>query len=259
MKRNASLFGRHSATCARTAFAITLFSTTLGAIPGRAASECAAFTATMKVNGQVQRIFSTPDKETFTPPAGAILEVRGTYVEFDVALDTFAVSNNVLTGAPSQHQITPGRTALFTKKVANFGKISGQIDLELDDSGQNLDMRRKGSGETSLKIQAKDCNQGGIFQMEPEPSTYEANTLAAPFRYCYQANATSPRFFTNGVVLGYDSPQSSKVVKGAGTQAVWQVQSGGRVGAVLGEDALQALDDAGSSAVKACPNQTPHS
>lgn len=258
MKRIQIMLFRNGAVRARSTFAIALMSATLYAVPSRAASECAVFTATMKVNGQMQRIFTTPTKETFTPPVGATLEVRGTYVEFDVALDNFAVSNNVLTGATAQHQITMERTALFTTKASNAGAIGGQIDLELDDSGQNLDMRRK-NGEKSIRIQAKDCDQGGILQLEPEPAIFELNVLTAPFQYCYQANATSPRFFTNGVVLGYDSPQSAKVVKSARTQAQWQVQSGGRVGAVLGEDALEALQDAGSAALKACPNQTPHS
>jgi len=242
----------------RGAVAIAILGGVLGAIPMKAASECAVFTATMKVNGAIQRVFTTPTKETFTPPAGATLEVRGTYVEFDVALDNFAVSNNVLTGAPSPHQITPGRTPLFTRKVSNVGNIGGQIELELDDSGQNLVMRRKGTAEKSIKIQAKDCNQGGIFQLEPEPAAAESNSLASGFKYCFQASPTDKRFFTNGVVLGYDSPQAAKTIRGSATTALWQVRSGGRIGAVLGEDALEALQDEGSAALAACPNQTPH-
>jgi len=241
----------------RSVLTVTLIGGMLGVVPVKAASDCAVFTATMKLGGVVQRVFTTPAKETFTPPVGAILEVRGTYAEFDVALDNFAVSNNVLTGAPSPHQITPGRTPLFANKVSNIGTIGGEIDIELSDSGQNLDMRRKGSGEKSIKIQAKDCNQGGIFQLEPEPGAYEFNVLAAGFKYCFQATRTEKRFFTNGVVLGYDSPQAAKTVQGGAQKALWQVQGGGRIGAVLGGDALLALQDAGAAAVAACPNQTP--
>lgn len=43
-------------------------------------------------------------------------------------------------------------------------------------------------GSIDMKIQAKDCDQGGVFQMEPEPSTTEVNRLAPGFRYCYQAS-----------------------------------------------------------------------
>jgi len=239
------------------AFTIAIIGGTLSASPLKAASECATFTATMKLNGTVQRVFTTPTDEKFTPPAGATLEVRGTYADFDVALDNFAVTNNVLTGAPSAHQITPGRTPLFTSKLSNIGTIGGEVDLELDVSGQNLIMRRKGSGEKSMKIQAKDCNQGGMFQLEPEPAASESNLLAAGFKYCFQATRTAKRFFTNGVVLGYDSPQAAKQVQGTAKKALWQVQNGGRVGAVLGGDALIALQDEGAAALAACPNQTP--
>jgi hypothetical protein len=227
------------------------------AAPAKAASDCAVYTATMKVGGVVQRVFTTPVQVKFTPPPGAKLEVRGRFTEFDVALDTLAVFNHVLTGVAAPNQITPNRTRLFDRKVSNIGTLQGEIDLELDNSGQNLVMRRRGSGEKSVKIQAKDCDQGGIFQLEPEPSASEFNALAAGFRYCFQSGPTGKRFFTNNIVLGYDSPQAARTVNGTASTALWQVQDGGRVGAVLGEDALQALIDEGPAAVAACPNQTP--
>ena len=40
-----------------------------------------------------------------------------------------------------------------------------RITVELDEEG--LELSRTGTG-LSMKIQAKDCAQGGIFQMEPQ-------------------------------------------------------------------------------------------
>ena len=69
--------------------------------------------------------------------------------------------------------------------------------------------------------------------------------------------ATSKRFFINGVVLGFDSPQAAAVTSGSNAQAVWRVQAGGRIGMVVGEDAVRALQLAGPDAIAACPHQTP--
>jgi hypothetical protein len=64
-------------------------------------------------------------------------------------------------------------------------------------------------------------------------------------------------FFTNDVVLGYDSPQTASTIFADETTAIWQVQDGGRIGGVFGEDAVQALEEAGPAAIEACPHQTP--
>jgi hypothetical protein len=93
--------------------------------------------------------------------------------------------------------------------------------------------------------------------MEPEPATTETNTLAPEFVYCFQASPSARKFFTNGIVLGFDSPQAATLLSGDETTAVWSVGAGGRIGLVLGEDAVQALALAGPEAIAACPHQTP--
>jgi hypothetical protein len=58
-------------------------------------------------------------------------------------------------------------------------------------------------------------------------------------------------------VLGYDSPQDATFISGTNTKTVWSVQDGGRIGMVVGEDAVEALRLAGTAAQAACPHQTP--
>ena len=45
--------------------------------------------------------------------------------------------------------------------------LSSAVTVEID--GEGLEVSRTGTG-LSMKIQAKDCAQGGIFQMEPQRS-----------------------------------------------------------------------------------------
>lgn len=181
--------------------------------------------------------------------------VRGRFVQFNVNLNTFAVSNHILTGVAAPDQITAQRTPVFAKRIPK-AQLTGKLEMRIRAKGQNLVMERGGS-KVDMKIQAKDCDQGGIFQMEPEPTTTEANTLAAGFKYCFQASPTSRRFFTNGIVLGYDSPQTATFISGTNTRAIWSVQDGGRIGMVVGEDAVEALRLEGTAAQAACPHQTP--
>ena len=106
----------------------------------------------------------------------------------------------------------------------------------------------------------KDCTQGGVFQMEPSPTANETNTLAPGFRYCYQATPSSPLFFTNEVVLGYDSPETASLLSGGagGSQAVWEVIGGGRIGMVVGGDADEKIVEQSGSldAGGLCPHLT---
>ena len=125
------------------------------------------------------------DRVRTTIPAsqfGATFAVRGRYTQFDVRSADFAVLNQAFTGAANELDLTGGRfTPVFASKVPNHRGLvlSSAISLELDD--EDLVLQRTGTG-LSMKIQAKDCAQGGIFQMEPErgdgTSTRITHTLA---------------------------------------------------------------------------------
>jgi len=226
-----------------------------------AAKDCAAFTAKIVSKGSTiakYKAGSDLKVPAASMPAGSVLKVRGTYVSYDVALDDFAVRNYTLTGASAKHQIVFESTPLFTTKTPDVGTLDGDMKLRIDTNGSML--IKRGTGP-SAKIQSKDCDQGGIFQLEPSVTSTQVNALAPGFRYCYQAGAGAPLFFTDDVVLGYDSPQTATLLSGGvgGSSATWQVTGGGRIGGVLGDDAVQQLltQSGSETAGGLCPHQTP--
>ena len=106
----------------------------------------------------------------------SVITVRGKYVEFDIDANTFAVRNYVLTGAPNPADITGGvRTDVFQSKVPDHKGLFLNSAVELRLRETELVIQREGPGLT-MKVQAKDCAQGGIFQMEVERDD-QARTL----------------------------------------------------------------------------------
>ena len=224
---------------------------------------------------------------------GTSFLVKGKYVEFTVDSATFAVRNYVMTGAANTLDMTGGvRTPVFASKVPDHRGLvlSGAMELELKDT--DLVIRRK--GQVDMKIQAKDCAQGGIFQMEVERdddrTTLFTHTLATnaananltafyfdnrnfreregdqlPFGDVFMTvtarvnfgNDFSPKF------VGRDSPQLATrrseptcangivnrfgqivTVSHCGGVSRWDVQSGGRMGMVMGEDGVEVAPSA---------------
>jgi hypothetical protein len=172
---------------------------------------------------------------------GQTIEVSGTYIRFTVVSNTFEVQNYTHTGvdSPRADKNLPidAPTVIFTSKVPNHGQIlNGPLSLEI--SAEGVVLERAGGGQ-DMKIQAKDCQQGGLFQMEPEPGTTETNTLGPEFSYTQQPPGEERLCFTNGRFSGYDSPELATLVSNTASTAVWDVQSGGRIGMVIGEDAVE--------------------
>jgi hypothetical protein len=110
--------------------------------------------------------------------------------------------------------------------------------VSLDISAEGVVLERSGGGQ-DMKIQAKDCVQGGLFQMEPEPGLRERNTLGDAFNYTVQPPGEERLCFTNGSVPGYDSPELATLIDNTAKVATWQVAAGGRIGMVIGEDAVE--------------------
>jgi len=235
------------------------------------------------------------DSSVAAASLGTRFQVRGKYVEFDVVAGTFEVLNYTFTGAPNALDMTGGvRTPVYERKTPNHRGLvlNGRLNVELGE--ENLEIDRSGPGLT-MKIQAKDCAAGGVFQMEvergdgtttdithvlaspasPEPAfmtafyfdnpnfraregdivPYKDTTLAVPSRINI-ANDFSRKF------IGRDSPQvatritqgcpntilkrdgTTTVVDHCGGVSVWRVSSGGRMGAVFGEDAHEVAPPA---------------
>jgi len=177
---------------------------------------------------------------------GPTIVVKGKYVEFEVEPATFAVSDYTLTGADSpradKNLPLDAPTIVYESKVPQIrGSLRGGIDMRLDRSGDMRIEREGGGEEQKMKIQAKNCAQGGLFQMEAEPGTTYVHELGPDFAY----NGVGPEgrlCFTNGDFPAYESPQRATLVTprdGTGTSSTWDVQSGGRMGFVVGEDAKE--------------------
>ena len=137
------------------------------------------------LNGQ-----TIPSGSSVTIPAsniGPSFQILGKYIEFTVVSSSFGVENYTFTGAASPEDITGGRrTVAFQSKTPDHrgATLSSGVRVTTDDG--DLVITRTGTG-ISMKIQAKDCAQGGIFQMEPERSDKSAtkvtHTLASGVFY----------------------------------------------------------------------------
>ena len=188
----------------------------------------------------------TGDQKRTIPAAqvGDTIQVRGKYITFNVRSRDFAVFNYRHTGAKSPRpdknlDIPAGGVQIFQSKVPLHGKtLTSPVNLEI--SAEGVVLERSGGGQ-DMKIQAKDCVQGGLFQMEPEPGTRERNTLGDSFIYTNQPPGEQRLCFTNGSVPGYDSPELATLLSRSADNksATWRVAAGGRIGMVIGEDAIE--------------------
>jgi hypothetical protein len=165
--------------------------------------------------------------------------VSGKYVRFTVNSSKFTVTNYTLTGANSgdsdKDLPIDAPVIVFKSKVPNHNDTLNSA-LTLRISNEGIVLKRNGVRQ-SIKIQAKDCAQGGLFQMEPQPSITETNTLGDTFAYTRVPAGQTRLCFTNGKFVGYDSPELATLVSRTRSIAQWRVQSGGRIGMVIGEDA----------------------
>jgi hypothetical protein len=178
------------------------------------------------------------------------------------------------------------RTPVFARKTPDHRGLSLTNALGVEKGAEDLVLSRTGPG-LSMKIQAKDCANGGLFQMEVERADgtqtdvthvlagadgdnlqvfyfdnpnfraregdvvpFKDTTIVVPSRINF-ANDFSPKF------VGRDSPQvATRILQGCPNQiqkrdgsfvtvdhcggvSVWRVASGGRMGAVFGEDATE--------------------
>jgi hypothetical protein len=185
--------------------------------------------------------------QTRTIPAdrvGERIRLDGKYIEFNVRTRDFAALNYRHTGLDSPDPdknlpIGSAGTTIFESKVPLHGKtLTSPVSLEI--GNESVVLERSGGGQ-DMKIQAKDCQQGGLFQMEPEPGTRERNTLGDDFVYTNQPPGETRLCFTNGRVPGYDSPELATLLSRSADNksATWRVASGGRIGMVIGEDAVE--------------------
>jgi len=118
-------------------------------------------------------------KKTLVPAASlpSTFLVKGKYVEFTVDAASFGLYNWTLTGVANPLDLTGGkRTVVFSSKLPDHRGLVLTGDLEVDSTDEGLVITRSGPGLT-MKIQAKDCANGGVFQVEVERDDLTATTF----------------------------------------------------------------------------------
>ncbi len=248
-------------------------------------------TNTVVASGEVDRTIPAASLGASTARFG----VRGVYNGFDVGLADFAVFDYAFTGAPNPLDMTGGvRTPVFASKLPNHRGLTLTSAITAELSGDDMVISRTGPGLT-MKIQAKDCAAGGIFQMEVERGdgtrTRIVHTLAqstnpalTPFYFdnpnfrarvgqflgddCTSITTGPPSQFcvrvttrvniANGFSKRFVARDSAQVaariaqvdcgapvdplIDHCGGVSVWDVASGGRMGFVTGEDAVEVAN-----------------
>jgi hypothetical protein len=190
-------------------------------------------------------------------PSGSRVRMVGRYVEFSFDVSTFAVYDYTMTGAANPQDLTGGvRTPVFASKVPDLGGRtldSGQLEIQL--STQAAVIKRDGTAG-KMKVQAKDCATGGLFQLEPETGAAltMTQTLAPGIFYFTNPYTGKINFGNGGRLIGKDSPQVATKLSQSETVTTWSVASGGRMGGVLGEDAVE-LSAGATSCVQDCQAQ----
>lgn len=115
------------------------------------------------------------DQDTQVAAPDGSFTVVGKYVTFNVVAATFEVTDYAFTGAQNKRDMTGGqgerpgvRTPVWeSKEPQHGGTLTSPVTVSL--AGDAMSLQRTGSiGSVALdmKVQAKDCAAGGIFQME---------------------------------------------------------------------------------------------
>ncbi|SOD74595.1 hypothetical protein SAMN05892883_3781 [Jatrophihabitans sp. GAS493] len=199
------------------------------------------------------------------------IAVRGINVTFDIDPATLGVYSYSLTGAPTPDRMVSKPTVIFASKVPVLtgAQRSGARLSELEVKDDSLVATLSTSGG-KMKVQAKDAPTGGIFQMEPEFGTpvtlvhvlgptlfYFVNPFTGKVNYGDGLDPVTPAQSATGyhqMLLGKDSPQVATKTFQDGTTTSWSVTSGGRMGGVLGEDAIE-LSAGASNCTSKCQAQ----
>ncbi|QXG77742.1 hypothetical protein KUM42_09720 [Modestobacter sp. L9-4] len=201
------------------------------------------------VNGRTSNPAAGKDfRVSGVAPTSPVL-VTGSNVGFRIDPTTLGVYDYTLTGAASPERMVTTPTVVFASKVPvlTAAQRSGVRIEELRLRDDTLVVTFS-TAAGKLKVQAKDAAQGGIFQMEQEfgaPVEF-VHTLGTGLFY-FVNEFTGKVNLGNGVdadathqmLLGKDSPQVATKLAQTATVSRWSVASGGRMGGVLGEDAIE--------------------
>ena len=108
---------------------------------------------------------------------GDSFRVQGKYVQFDVVASTLGIRNYAFLPTTNALDMTGGATTpVYESKTPNHRGLTLTSDLQIQLLEDSMSIERSGTGLT-MKVQAKDCAQGGLFQMEPERSDATATEI----------------------------------------------------------------------------------
>jgi hypothetical protein len=201
------------------------------------------------VNGRTSNPAAGKDFRVGDAAATSPVVVTGRHVGFRIDPTTLGVYDYTLTGAPDAQRMVTAPTVVFASKVPQLTAVQRTgvriADLRLRDDTLVVTFS---TAAGKLKVQAKDAPQGGIFQMEQEfgaPVEF-VHTLGAGLFYFVNEFTGKVNFgdgvdgdATHQMLLGKDSPQVATKLAQTATTTRWSVASGGRMGGVLGEDAVE--------------------
>ncbi len=221
----------------------------------------------------------TVNGRTYDPAAGretrlqgvtptAPVEVRGVHVTYRIDPSTLGVYDYSLTGAADPQRMVTRPTVVFASKVPQLSATQLSrvriADLRLRDDVLVVEFS---TAAGKFKIQSKDAPQGGIFQMEQEFGTpvefvhtlgptlfYFVNSYTGKINFGDGADGVTSGPDAHQMLLGKDSPQVATKKYQDGTTTRWAVTSGGRLGGVLGEDAIE-LSAGATSCTSDCQAQ----
>ena len=223
------------------------------------------------VNGTTYNPASGRDVKLKDLSVKGVVTVRGVNNGFDIDPSTLGVYNYTLTGAPDTQRMVTKPTVIFASKVPTLSAAqrSGVTikQLEVKDDTVVLTFA---TAAGKMKFQAKDGAQGGIFQMEPEFAGpvelthtlgsglfYFINSFTGKINFGDGVNSVTAAQSATGyhqMLLGKDSPQVATKTFQSGSVTKWTVTSGGRLGGVLGEDAIE-LSQGATNCTSQCQAQ----
>ncbi|QHC69820.1 hypothetical protein [Rathayibacter sp. VKM Ac-2801] len=264
-----SPFSRTARTVAIAAAALLL--TGLAASPAQAKTTSAGGDYSVTVNGTTYNPAAGRDVKLKDVAATGTIAVRGVNNRFDLRPSTLGVYDYTLTGAPDTQRMVTAPTVVFSSKVPTLTAAQRAgvriSSLEVKDDSLVVILQ---TATGKLKVQAKDGAQGGIFQMEPEfagnvelvhtlgPGLfYFVNSFTGKINFGNGVDAVTPAQSATGyhsMLLGKDSPQVATKTSQTATTTTWSVAPGGRLGGVLGEDAVE-LSQGATNCTSQCQAQ----
>jgi hypothetical protein len=247
-----------SISLARRAAAITAaFLVASGVILGGGAAQAKTTSAggdyAVTVGGRTYNPAPGKDVKIRDIAVSGTISVAGRNNRFTIDTATFGVYDYTLTGAPDTQRMVTKPTVVFASKVPTLtaAQRSGVrlSRLEVKDDSVVVILETSAG---KLKVQAKDGAQGGIFQMEPEFARpvelthtlgsglfYFVNEFTGKINFGDGTDAVASGANAHQMLLGKDSPQVATKTFQSGTVTKWIVEPGGRLGGVLGEDAIE--------------------